>query len=190
MTAIANQRRDRTPPNRKRTMAAQREIEFLFTKSGIIVPTTLLWQEAPLTCKAIWDVLKKPFRSRARHAIWSGKEVFFYLPQTMPKDLPLENHTIFPESGEIMFYYMPEKRLKGVQTIKFREPGNVFELAIFYGTNNLRLTMEMGWRGSVFGRIPGPHLSELEGACEDLYWNGTFDIEVRRKSGHGESGLR
>jgi len=163
-------------------MGTEKEIEILFTKSKIILPATLLWKEAPLTCSATWKVLQKPVRSRARHAIWSGKEVFFYLPQTMPKDLPLENHTIFPESGDLMFYYMPEKRVKGIQTIKFRDPGDVFELAIFYGTNNLRLTMEMGWRGSVFGRVPENHLPELEAACEDLYWNGTFDIEVRRRS--------
>jgi hypothetical protein len=163
-------------------MATEKEIEILFTRSGILLPSTLLWKEAPLTCAAVWNVLKKPVRSRARHAIWSGKEVFFYLPQTMPKDLPLENHTIFPEPGDLMFYYMPEKRLKGTQAIQFRDPGDVFELAIFYGTNNLRLTMEMGWRGSVFGQVPKDRLPELEAACEDLYWNGTFDIEVRRGS--------
>ncbi len=164
-------------------MAAEKKIELLFTKSGITLPAALLMQQAPLTCAAIWNALEKPVRSRARHAIWSGKEVFFYLPQAMPRDLPLENHTIFPDPGELMFYYVPENRLKGIQTIKFRDPGDVFELAIFYGTNNLRLTMEMGWRGSVFARVPRQYLSELDAACEDLYWNGTFDIEVKRRSG-------
>ncbi len=161
---------------------SDKQIELEFTKFKTAFSINMLWQEAPQTCKAIWDVISEPFRSRARHAIWSGKEIFFYLPQTMPKDLPLENHSIFPEPGDVMFYYMPEKRLKGINRIKFREPGDVFELAIFYGDSNLRLTMEMGWRGSVFGRVREEQLSQLETACEDLYWNGTFDIDTRRKT--------
>ncbi|MCL5045415.1 MAG: DUF3830 family protein [Actinobacteria bacterium] len=162
-----------------------RSIEIEFLRSGAVVTAGLLWAEAPETSAAIWEALRKPVRSRARHAIWSGKEVFFYLPP-MPGDLPLENHTIFPEPGELMFFFAPENRLKGLRDIKYREPGDIRELAVFYGESNLRLTMERGWRGSVVGRVAQEDVAKLVEACEDIYWNGAFDVRVRRKASEHE----
>ena len=158
-----------------------KSIKIHFIRKKVTFTASLLWDEAPQTCRAVVDSLVIPHRAKARHAIWSGKEVFLYLPQTIPKNLPLENHSIFPAPGELMFFYMPENRLKGIRDIKYRDPGDVFELAIFYGINNLRLTMEMGWRGSIFARIEQNQLPELSAACEDLYWDGALDITINRE---------
>lgn len=75
-----------------------------FEKGGSFV-ATLLENEAPRTCSAIWD--KLPIVSEAQHAQYSGKIIFFFAPQIgftelenpklmnlVPGDIALNTHPL------------------------------------------------------------------------------------------------
>lgn len=75
------------------------QIEIEFEKGGRFV-ANLLENEAPRTCKAIWD--KLPLVCEAQHAQYSGQIIFFFTPTIRFDDL--ENPKVmglFP--GDISF---------------------------------------------------------------------------------------
>ena len=59
----------------------------------------LLADLAPRTCEAVWAAL--PVRGQARHAIYSGSEVYLILPKLMR--LPPENATTRVVPGDVAF---------------------------------------------------------------------------------------
>src|SRR3954463_3592237 len=74
----------------------------------------LLTERAPLTCAAIWDILAEPVERRLIHTATTGSSVFFYdLPAlASARALPIENHTIYPRPGEILYFYQPWNGLR------------------------------------------------------------------------------
>ena len=89
------------------------EIEF---DDGSNVTATLLWDEAPQTCRAIVDAL--PAESDTLHAQWAGSELYF---EDFPtdEDVPFENTTSRSEDflltnkisgGVLAFYVNPDVR--------------------------------------------------------------------------------
>lgn len=155
-----------------------REIEIVLPRRGVVARARLLEEEAPLTCDFVWRALERPVEAKTLHAMWSGREVFWYIPEA-PDPPPVENHTIYPEPGELMFFYMPRNRLKGVRDFAHLPTHDVYELAVFYGESSLRHYMELGWRGNVFAVLTEGRESFIE-ACNDIYLSGTEPLLVRR----------
>lgn len=65
----------------------------------------LLEQEAPVTCERIWESL--PFEGDLTHSCVAGREVFLPLPERL--EIPPENQTIYPLTGDIGYYCTPSK---------------------------------------------------------------------------------
>lgn len=80
-----------------------KRMRLTFTEEGVSVEAELLENEAPRTCQAIWDRL--PFESEAGHAIYSGSEVFLYIPDEIV--IEAENQTSRVLPGDVGYYHVP-----------------------------------------------------------------------------------
>lgn len=69
----------------------------------------LLEEDAPKTCKAVWDRL--PLEGQAMPSITSGSEVFLTLGPSL--GIPFENQTIYPIPGDLVFYLQPRSYVDG-----------------------------------------------------------------------------
>lgn len=144
----------------------------------------LLTDRAPRTCAAIWDVLAEPVERRLIHTATTGASVFFYdLPAIAgASELPIENHTIYPRPGEILYFYQPWNGLRDLADFdpEWLRPGDdVHEVLFAYGAANLKGPSEEGWRGSVWARID-EGLDEFARACRQMRIDGTKRIQVSR----------
>ena len=147
---------------------------------GVRAAATLFEDRAPRTVAAVWKSLAQPIERDAYHAIWSGKEIFFYIPPT-DQDVPLENHSVWCEPGELFWFYMPAGALKvRGQTPELRSSGEVFEIAIIYGQANFRIMGEDGWRGNIFGEITENKEAFMQ-ACSLVLDKGIQKIAMRRR---------
>lgn len=146
----------------------------------------LLTERAPLTCAAIWDVLEAPVERRLIHSATTGPVVLFYdLPAILnAQSLPIENHTIYPKAGEILYFFQPWNGLRDLADLDptwHRLGDDVHELFFAYGAANLRLPTEDGWRGSVWGCIEDG-LEDLARACRRMRMEGMKQITLSRHS--------
>ena len=101
-----------------------------------------------------------------------------------PRNLPIENHTIYPKAGDILYFFQPWNGLRYLEDFdpEWLRPGDdVHELFFSYGAANLRLPTEEGWRGSVWGRIDAG-LDEFADACRRMRMDGTKRIRLSRES--------
>jgi hypothetical protein len=145
---------------------------------------TMRSQRAPRTCVAIWDALAEPVERRLIHATVSGPAVLFYdLPEVPDaKELPLENHTMYPRAGELLYFFQPWNGLRDLADIPpawLRPGADVHEIVFAYGDANLRLSTENGWRGSSFAQID----EGLDAFCEACAWmrmEGMKHVTLRR----------
>jgi hypothetical protein len=140
---------------------------------------TLLADAAPRVCRAIYDALAEPLATHTSHACYDGHEVFCFLPP-FSEPPPIENQTMRPQPGEVMFFYaapnqfacMAEDRLSGGS-------GAVHELAFMYGDVDLRHFWEEGVHGSLVGRITSP-LDPFAAACRRTLDEGATPLRIRR----------
>ena len=134
---------------------------------------------APTVCQAIWDSLGEPLDTHTSHACFDGHEVFCFLPP-FPQRPPIENRTMRPQVGELMFFYaapnefacMAESRLTGGSTA-------IHELAFMYGDVDLRHFWEDGLHGSLVGRIQ-TGLDEFAAACASTLVDGRTRLRLSR----------
>ena len=77
----------------------RRELVIAFPGEDVEARAPLLPDLAPRTCEAVWAAL--PVRGQARHAIYSGSEVYLILPELMR--LPPENATTRVVPGDVAF---------------------------------------------------------------------------------------
>ena len=119
----------------------------------------LLSAEAPETCRWFRDQL--PFRNRVIHARWSGEAVWIPLGD-LQSGLPLENHTVHPSRGDLLFY-----------------PGGVSETELLFTYGSARFASKAGeLAGNHFITIVSgrDRLSELG---NHVLWKGAQSIEFR-----------
>ena len=89
-----------------RTIRDLRLMRMIFPDDDVEVAARLDFENAPQTTQAIWDLLGRgPIESVAIHAIWAGRELSVEIPH-LPEKLPLENCTITPAPGDILFWHM------------------------------------------------------------------------------------
>ena len=168
-----------------------RKITLSIPDLNVTATVRLLTERAPLTCEAIWNVLEEPVERRLIHTTVTGSVVFFYNfpPLAGAKDLPLENHTIHPSAGEILYFFQPWNSMRGLadHDPSWRRPrDDVHELFFAYGEANLRMPMEDGWRGSVWGVIE-EGLDDFAQACRWMRMEGMKRIILSRQETSIES---
>jgi Protein of unknown function (DUF3830) len=146
---------------------------------GVEAEVTLLADAAPRVCRAIYDSLESPLVARTAHACFDGHEVFCFLP-AFPEPPPIENRTMRPYPGDVMFFYagpnefacMAEDRLSGGS-------GAVHELAFMYGEVDLRHFWEEGVHGSLVGRVTAG-LDAFAAACRRTLDEGRTPLRLSR----------
>ena len=163
-----------------------RRITLAIPELDVTATVRMLTDRAPRTCEAIWQVLATPVERRLIHTSVTGPVVFFYNFPPLPgaRDLPLENHTISPRAGELLYFYQPWNGMRDLadHDPAWREPGaDVHELFFPYGAANLRMPTEDGWRGSLWGVIE-EGLDDFVRACRWMRMEGTKQIVLSRQT--------
>jgi hypothetical protein len=91
-------------------MATEDEIVFRFLDDGVVASARLL-PEAPETCRAVLNAL--PVAGHARHAIYSGSEVYLILPVLLAP--PRENATTIVGPGDVGFLTVEKGSSYGIE---------------------------------------------------------------------------
>jgi hypothetical protein len=147
--------------------------------AGVTAEATLYERAAPRVCAGIYDALSTPLETHTAHACFDGHEIFCFLPPfSCPP--PIENRTMRPQPGELMFFYAPpnefacmaDDRLTGGSTA-------IHELAFMYGEVDLRHFWEDGLHGSLVGQITHG-LSDFAAACSRTLIDGRTALRVSR----------
>ncbi|ASO19832.1 hypothetical protein FHR81_000489 [Actinoalloteichus hoggarensis] len=149
-----------------------RHIQIELTKRGVSCVAELLDKDAPLTCEAVWQAL--PQGGDVYHAKYARNEVYTMVPRFAEVPPGLENPTVTPIPGDVMYFDfaggMLDRRFKEEKDI--HELPGVIDLAIFYGRNNLLLNGDVGWvPGNVYATIV-EGLDEMAEACHDVWRSG------------------
>ncbi len=134
-----------------------RKLRVSFPEEGLEAVAQLLEDEAPATCRAIWEQLEASLESEAVHAMWSGPEISFQIPaaQAHPalSQVPRENQTIYPPPGSLVWAHLPARVWGG-------NPQPVFDIGIFYAAQG-RVFLPIGW-------MPVNHFAQVQRGSEDF----------------------
>ncbi|AUS80594.1 DUF3830 domain-containing protein [Actinoalloteichus sp. AHMU CJ021] len=154
-------------------------------KRGVSCVAELLEKDAPRTCAAVWEAL--PQAGDVHHAKYARNEVYTMVPHFAEVEPGLENPTVTPIPGDVVYFAFPGgmldrdfKEEKGIGHL----PG-VIDLAIFYGRNNLLLNGDVGWvPGNVYATIV-EGLPLMAEACHDVWRSGSVGERLiyRRHAG-------
>jgi len=150
-----------------------RKLRITLAKRGVSCLAEMLEKEAPRTCDAVWAAL--PQAGDAQHAKYARNEVYTMVPRFAEREVGLENPTVTPIPGDVVYFSFPGgmldeefKQDQGVADL----PG-VIDLAIFYGRNNLLLNGDVGWvPGNVYATIT-EGLDVMAQACHDVWRSGS-----------------
>ena len=148
-------------------------------KYSVKAKVTLLSDAAPRVCALIWESLKQPLETHTSHACFDGHEVFCFLPPFL-EPAPLENTTMRPKPGDVMFFYagpnefaaLRDDRLSGGSPI-------VREMAFMYGETDLRYLYDDGFRGSLVGHIV-ENFEVFADACARTLSEGSTPLRISR----------
>lgn len=147
---------------------------------GVIASVEMHWEEAPVTCEAVWELLVTPLTTNTHHAVFSGYEFFLYC---QPIDIELENHVVYPKPGQLIYYFLPARRNANNVAHKINLGGHrsdAAEIAIWYGEGDLRRMTECGVRGNHFGTVDPRHLERLFAVGHSLLVEGQANATLRR----------
>jgi hypothetical protein len=149
-----------------------RHLTIALPLRGVSCVAELLEKDAPRTCDAVWQAL--PMGGDIYHAKYARNEVYTMVERFAGEEIGLENPTITPIPGDLVYFDFPG----GMLDRKFKEekgidalPG-VVDLALFYGRNNLLLNGDVGWvPGNVYATIVDG-LDRMAEACNDVWRSG------------------
>jgi hypothetical protein len=142
---------------------------------GSATPIQLLWEEAPRTCRAVWDAL--PIRKPAFHARRSGKELFVLAD---PFENPgRENLRLRLAAGDVLFIYFPPSWSDDHQDFT-RSDAGLFDIAAIYGSDALLRGPDGPVEGNLFGRISKQNQPEFAGLCQRMWMEGLEEIVLRQ----------
>ena len=151
----------------------KRKIKLTFVNSNISVIAEMLEDEAPETCKLVWEML--PTENNLIHGRYSGAEVFILVEP--PKIFHDENKTQLPLPGELLFWYD-----KGTAVTSNNKP--VAEvLFVFNRGVTLRSAEGVPSHANLFARIPGDWKHDWEdfaNACAKVRLNGTEPLLIEK----------
>jgi hypothetical protein len=164
-----------------------REIEVVLPTRGVVAVARLLDDDAPRTCAAVWDAL--PQGGDVFHAKYARNELYTFVAPFAPAPIGLENPTITPIPGDLVYFEFGAGMLPG-STYGYAEDEGaagsdmVIDLALFYGRNNLLINGDVGWvPGNVFGTVV-EGLDALAEAGNDVWRRGSVgeSLQFRRRS--------
>lgn len=145
-----------------------RRIRISFVKRGVACVARLLEEEAPATCEVVWAALPKG--GPAKHAKYASNEVYCLVPPFATIEPPLENPTIIPSRGDVLYFDFPSGMLDTASraALGLRD-AHFIDLAVFYDRNNLLLNPGTGFvPGNVFAIIE-ENLEGMAAACRDFF---------------------
>ena len=97
-----------------------KRIELEIVETGTRVTARLLEDEAPKTCEAMWKALETPIESKLLHGIWLGRTLEVDVPAANrrfgPDQVPMENATVCPLPGDVLWKYHPPKSVRGLES--------------------------------------------------------------------------
>lgn len=147
---------------------------------GVSATAVLYEHAAPTVTRLVYASLEQPLETHTAHACFDGHEVYCFLPP-FPEEPPLENRTMRPAPGELMFFYAAPNAFAA--TVDDRLSGGnpaVHELAIMYGEVDLRHYWEDGFHGSLVGRIE-ENLEAFADSCARTLTDGRTRLRVSRE---------
>lgn len=154
-----------------------KKIKLTFVEENVSCIAELLYDKAPQTADMIWNLLDSPMENHAIHAMYTGRELSFGVPnervdESTIFDLPPENVTMFPLPGSLVWNaYKPYQWLG--------TPRSVYDFGIFYGPE-ARILLPTGWRPSNhFGNII-ENLDEFAAVCARCQREGVKLIRIER----------
>ena len=163
-----------------------RYIDISLTKRGVTCVAELLDDQAPRTCEAVWTAL--PLGENAYHAKYARNEIYTLMDAFAPEEPGLENPTITPIPGDIMYFTFAPWQLtpkshgytsSGTETPPAGPLAPRIDLALFYERNNLLLNPDFGFvPGTVFATVV-KGLDEIASAAQDLWSRGTEGESLR-----------
>ena len=147
---------------------------------GVVATAVLYEHAAPRVTRLVYASLEQALDTHTRHACFDGQEVYCFLPP-FPEEPPLENRTMRPAAGDIMFFYAPPNEFAATMDERL-SGGNpaVHELAIMYGEVDLRHYWEEGFHGSLVGRID-EGLEAFASACGQTLSDGRTRLRVSQE---------
>ena len=153
--------------------ASRRHIRLSFVATGESVVAELLDDEAPRTCRLVWDML--PIQHDLIHGRYSGMEAFVLLDKYQPA--PEEKRTQLPLPGEILYWAD-----SGSPVTSDGLP--VAEILLAFGRGvTLRGAEGVPSFGNLFARIPGDwkyDWVDFAQACGRIRTQGTQALRIER----------
>jgi hypothetical protein len=170
-----------------------KRIRIELPDAGVTASLRLYSERAPVLTELIHRALQTPLETTTSHACFDGHEVFCFLPSFAGRP-PLENRTMRPEIGEVMFFYADEHEFACLSDLRLTAGEfPMCELAFMYGRVDLRYHSEEGLLGSLVGRVD-VGLDAFAQACEATLSSGSTRLRLTAESpsgtGLGGSALR
>lgn len=144
------------------------QIELVLVKKKVRAIATLLEEEAPRTCAAVWNAL--PLEGETFHAKWAGRELYTLVPPLASRPGE-ENATITPIPGDVLYFDVPPDTIDLPVALRRAHPKGLVDIAVFYGRNNLLLGPAGFMPGNLFATIT-EGLDEYARACAELFREG------------------
>lgn len=149
------------------------------TERGVEATIGLLNSAAPRLTQMIYDSLAEPLETHTSHACFDGHEVFCFL-RPFPDIPPLENRTMRPSPGDVMFFFAVENEFAFLADPRLSEGSpRVHELAFVYGEVDLRHFWEEGMHGSLVGRVE-EGFDAFASACGETLERGRTQLRLTR----------
>jgi hypothetical protein len=149
-----------------------RKIEVVLEKRGVRAVAELLDDDAPKTCQAVWDAL--PLSGPVYHAKWANNEIYILTPPFAAEEPGLENATVFPIPGDILYFFVPPGATVPEDIREQARQTGVIDLAVFYGRNNYLHGPAGHMPGNIFA-VFTEGLKEFAAACQDVWRGGATD---------------
>ena len=147
-----------------------RYIEVTLTKRGVGCVAELLDDLAPKTCEAVWQAL--PQEGDAFHAKFANNEVYTLVPPFASDEIGLENPTILPIPGDLLYFFFPPGMITRPDVLDVAARTGLVDLAIFYGRDNFLFSPTTGAvPGNRFAMVT-ENLEEMAKACDSVWREG------------------
>lgn len=149
-----------------------RMMEITFERRRVTCVARLLEEEAPVTCNLVWNAL--PQSGELWHAKYASNEMYCLVPPLEGPQPGLENATIMPIPGDVVYFDFPAGHLshKTREQLGLEAVNHFVDLAFFYGRNNYLYNPALGpVPGNVYATIV-ENFEEMAATCQDLWRNG------------------
>jgi hypothetical protein len=148
-------------------LRVQDEIVFRFLDEDVAAPARLLREQAPETCREVWNAL--PASGLARHGIYSGSEVYLVLPTLLAA--PREHATTIVGPGDVGFLTVEKGSGYGIEE-------GYSEVCWFYDLDATPSMPEGPIAVNVFARLDDA--DAFFAACRRMRMEGAKRLEITR----------